>query len=159
MAKAGLRATVEWQGLNELVRSLKDPKLIAGPLADTIERASEIAVREAQQLAPRDTGALARSITAQVQPRRARVYSPLFYGRWAEKGRRPGMNAPPPQRLAGWARRHGFPRAALFLLAQAIGRRGSKGRFFMAQATTATAGALPNLLQRMAREIERRWGR
>lgn len=86
----------------------------------------------------------------------ARIGTNLVYAPVMEFGRRPGR-MPPPQALAGWARRHGFPDTALFVLARAIARKGIRGRFYMRRAAQATKNALPGIMRDVAREIEARF--
>jgi hypothetical protein len=47
------------------------------------------------------------------------------YARYVEEGRRPGR-MPPPAALEGWARRKTGSISAAFLIARAIGRRGTR---------------------------------
>lgn len=154
---------VEIKGLAALRRKLKDDRLLLGPLRDTIRRLTLLAQREAQIGAPRDTGNLQRSIAGDVRPLMgwvhivgtAKPYAPVM-----EFGRRAGARMPPPEALAGWARRHGFgtSRGGLFILARAIARRGIKGRFFMRRAFRATQRAVPSELAKMRAQVERFWG-
>jgi hypothetical protein len=51
-----------------------------------------------------------------------------------ERGRAAGKPAPPRAALRGWARRHGIPDSALFVLARAIGRRGIPPRPYLVPA-------------------------
>jgi Bacteriophage HK97-gp10, putative tail-component len=115
----------------------------------------------AKQEAPRDTGALARSIVPDVQSFQARVFSPLQYAAVMEAGRRPGARMPPPGALVGWMTRHGFvppgvrrtPIELAFPFAQMIGRRGIQGRFFFRKAAETVERELPGLIQRAIREL------
>ena len=121
------------------------------------------AERAAREGAPRDTSALVRDIAAEVRPLEARVRMPrnLTYFSVMELGRRPGGRMPPPDALAGWARRHGLPthRGFLFVLARSIARRGIKGRFFMRAARAQTAREMPAQAEAAARELEAEFGR
>ena len=126
-------------------------------LAWLLTQAALLAEREARQGAPKDTSALARSITHEVKPLSARVYSPLQYAIVMEEGRRPGAAMPPPQALLGWMRRHGIPASMAFVLARAIGRRGIKGRFFLKKAMDSVERSLPNLMSEMMRRIGTSW--
>jgi glycyl-tRNA synthetase beta subunit len=129
---------------------------VQGDLQRVITRVLQYATLRAEAVAkegaPRDTGALARSITSEVQSLAARVYSPLQYAAVMEAGRRPGARMPPPAALAGWARRHGY-QGSLFTLARAIGRRGIEGTFFMRAAQQTVERELPGLIQRAIREV------
>lgn len=151
--------TIEIKGLDRILRTVRDePRLIVAPLRSAMEDLSLLAQREAIANAPRDTAGLQRSIMREVKPMMARVYTNLQYAPVMEYGRRPGGRMPPPEALAGWARRHGFPQEALFVLARAIARRGIKGRFFFRKAHDAVERALPARIQQLANEIERQWG-
>ena len=153
--------TVTIQGLDKL-KKVTRPELVLGPTSRAIRDLSLLAERTSKAAAPADTGALRRSITAQIKPLSARIGDTrdLTYFEVQERGRRPGQRMPPPAALAGWARRHGFGTTpgALFVLARGIARRGFKGRFFMAKGRQAVEKALPNKLRRASKEIEKSWG-
>ncbi len=145
------------QGVDVLVRRAQSASLVVKPLEGLLNEASLIAQRVAREGAPRDTATLQRSIVRQVTPLMARVYTPLAYAAVMEEGRRPGAKMPPPDALRGWARRHGIPESALFVLARAIGKRGIKGRFFFRAAKEATEAEFPRLIQKMAAAIKVAW--
>lgn len=147
--------TVEVKGIESLVQKLTVLERMQ-PLQKLLNDAALIAQREARANAPQDTRTLARSIALDVQPFQARVFTPLFYATVMEYGRRPGARMPPPDALAGWARRHGFT-GSLFVLARAIGKRGIKGRFFMQKGAEAVQQALPRLIGEMEKRIAALW--
>ena len=152
--------TVTIQGLDKL-KKVTRPELVLGPTSRAIRDLSLLAERTSKAAAPVDTGALRRSITAQIKPLSARIGDTrdLTYFEVQERGRRPGQRPPPPAALAGWARRHPYDGvSSLFVLARSIGRRGFKGRFFMAKGRQAVEKALPNKLRRASKEIEKSWG-
>ena len=62
----------------------------------------------------------------------ARVVAHAHYSLFVETGRRPGK-MPPPDALAGWARRHGLG-GLEFVIARAIGKRGIRPRPFFGPA-------------------------
>lgn len=128
------------------------------PVAPLLNELSLVAQTAARNAAPKDTGTLKRSIVRDLQPLMARVYSPLGYAPVMEYGRAPGSAMPPPDALAGWAKRHGIPASALFVLARAIARRGIKGRFFMKAGTEAVTSAMPAAVAKAAAAIEAIWG-
>ena len=142
--------SVEIQGLGKL-RKITDPRLILGPTALVIRDMANLAELRAKANAPRDTGALQRSIAAQIQPLQARVGSTrnLIYFEVAEVGQAP----------AGKSKAHGFGTSAgaLFVLARGIARRGFKGRFFMAKAKKAVERKLPTRLKHASNQIENSW--
>ena len=153
--------SVTIQGLDKL-KKVTRPELVIGPMSRAIRDLSLLAERTSKAAAPVDTGALRRSITAQIKPLSARIGDTrdLTFFEVQERGRRPGQRMPPPSALAGWARRHGFEttRGALFVLARGIARRGFRGRFFMAKGRQSVQKALPAKLKKASDQIERSWG-
>jgi hypothetical protein len=157
--------TVTIQGLDKL-KKVTRPELVLGPTSRAIRDLSLLAERTSKAAAPADTGALRRSITAQIKPLSARIGDTrdLTYFEVQERGQAPlgatKQHFPPPSALAGWARRHGFGTTpgALFVLARGIARRGFKGRFFMAKGRQSVQKALPGKLRRASKEIEKSWG-
>ena len=75
------------------------------------------------------------------------------YGFYVEYGRRPMRKAPPRAALRGWARRHGIPERALFVLARAIGRRGLPGRPFMVPALVRNVDRIRRLFGASAERV------
>lgn len=144
------------RGMEALRRKL-GPALYERAMHDLLRDAALLGERVAREGAPRDTSALARSITHEVEPALARVYSTLGYAAVMELGRRPGARMPPLRALLPWMRRHGIPASAAFVLARAIAARGIRGRFFMRAARQAVERALPGLIARATRDVERRW--
>jgi hypothetical protein len=134
------------------------PALYERAVGDLVSDLTVLAEREARLAAPRDTGALARSIAGRATGLTGRVATSLVYAPVMEYGRTPGARMPPPAALAGWARRHGFSgRGATFVLARAIGRRGIRGRFYMQRAREKAQAAVPGLLARALRAIAAAW--
>lgn len=148
--------TVTVIGMEKLLAKLK-PTLYQDAVKTLLTQAALIAEREARLGTPKDTGALARSISHDVQPLMARVYSGLSYAVPVEFGRGAGKRMPPPQALVGWIRRHNL-NVSPFVLARAIARRGIRGRFFFRKAAEATKKALPGLLGKAAVSIQAKWG-
>ncbi len=148
--------SVDVVGLERLGRAL-NPKIINGPMRELLQKAAREGTRTAKGEAPKDTHALERSITPQVKPLSARVYTrrAATYFPVMEFGRRPGAKMPPPQKLRGWARRHGFGTTpgALFVLARSIARRGIKGRFFMRAGAQKVRRNMPGYLRTMGKQI------
>jgi HK97 gp10 family phage protein len=87
-------------------------------------------VKNARKRVPVDTGRLRSSIQAQIRKRglEVLVFSDLKYSVFVEYGTKPHF--PPPNALAGWARRHGMP-GMEFVIARNIARRGTKPQPFM----------------------------
>ena len=168
---------VQVKGVPQVIKKTS-AELVLKPLERLLFDAALIAQREAIQAAPRDTGRLGRSIHIQARPLSARVYTNLAYAETMELGRGKDLKMPPPAALEGWVRRHGFGvgvrqsiktrkflrsggaqsvQSAAYVLARAIGRRGIKGRFFMAKGKAAVLAALPLLTRKMEREVEEEW--
>jgi hypothetical protein len=152
------------------IRGLKQVRSRIRRLTPDIQRAVSDAIlqtafniqREAKMRAPVDTGRLRSSII--VYPIRgflgapdldlfrggrvvgARVVAHAHYSLFVETGRHPGK-MPPPDALAGWARRHGL--AGLeFVIARAIGRRGIRPRPFFGPAVYWEAAGLTPRIER-----------
>ncbi len=155
--------TTELTGFDKLSGALRG---VQGPaLKVFLTSVRKVIFRAAVSAAPRDSGTLARSFASEVKPTSARVWSKAAHANTLESGRSRGAPQGPARRisqwggdLADWAERHGF-RGSLFLLAQSIATRGSRGRFFMAKAKKTAEGALPRLLGAMGKGIEDRFNR
>ena len=152
---AGIALLIEIMGLDRL-RAKLNQDIVREPLAALLRKAAATGRRVAREGAPRDTGALVRSITAEAGPRMARVSSTLPYARAIEEGVRPGSAAPPPEALRSWLRRRGST-ASPFVVARSIARRGRKGRFFMRAAARQIGREMPGWLDEMGRAIGRIW--
>lgn len=143
------------KGADAVLRKLT-PNLYQPALEAFLTRLTLTTEAVARAGAPTDTAALARSITSQVTPPTGRVFSTLSYAPVVEFGRAAGSRPPPPDALRGWAARHGFT-GDLWRLARAIGRRGTKGRFFFRAAARAAQRAVPALLLAVVEDIESAW--
>jgi len=146
-------------GQKEIERKLT-PDIYLPSVSDVLRDSSTYAAREAQRGAGMELGAIAQSIGAvTVSPMETSVRSQHPGALAAEFGRRAGAPPPPVSALREWAARHGMA-GFEFALAQAISRRGIKGRFFLQQAREGLERSeLPRLLNRAVAEIERRWER
>jgi hypothetical protein len=149
---------IELKGLDDLRRKLA-PRTYEKAVANLMEDIAIVGERTAKQRAPRDTGALKRSIHSAVKPTSARIFSNLNYAVPVEYGRGRGKRMPPPNALHGWLRRHGIPVSAAYVVARAIGRRGIKGRFFMKAAVDAINMKLPFMLKRASGGVAKKWSR
>lgn len=103
----------------------------------------------ARSLAPKDTGRLGGSITHQISGLTSRIGPSVSYGLYVEKGRRPGK-PPPVSAIEPWARRRG---ANPFLVARAIGRRGTKPRPFLVPALTQSTPRIVALFQKVGLKV------
>lgn len=76
---------IEFEGLEEVleeIESLAD----TGELEATLGKACALVERSAKELAPKDTGALKRSITSKVEGTEGIIYTPLEYAPYIEYG-------------------------------------------------------------------------
>ena len=76
---------IKFEGLEEVleeIESLAD----TGELEATLGKACALVERSAKELAPKDTGALRRSITSKVEGTEGIVYTPLEYAPYIEYG-------------------------------------------------------------------------
>lgn len=76
---------IEFEGLEEVleeIESLAD----TGELEATLGKACALVERSAKELAPKDTGALRRSITSKVEGTEGIIYTPLEYAPYIEYG-------------------------------------------------------------------------
>lgn len=119
-------------------------RAMAESVADVEGLAKVIVVAEAF-----DTGALAGSLTPDVQPIvggvRGLVGTGLDYAEEVHDGREPGGPMPPEGELLPWMRRKGIPAEAEFFIRRKIARHGTKGVFFLRR---ALAEAEPRFRQR-----------
>ena len=100
---------------------------------------------DAKRLAPVDRGQLRRSLTHEVTASGRDIVgkagTKLEYARFVEEGRGPGKQ-PPVATIAGWASRHGIPEASAYLIARAIGRRGTRPRPYLKPAFDKNRAAI-----------------
>ena len=76
---------IEFEGLEEVleeIESLAD----TGELEATLGKACALVERSAKELAPKDTGALRRSIASKVEGTEGIIYTPLEYAPYIEYG-------------------------------------------------------------------------
>ena len=150
--------TIQIVGLDELVRKVNDPALLGEPLRDFFYKSTSVIQRDAQVLAPVDTGRLRASITSSVDaspiPEFGMVSTNLapHYAPDVEYGTRPHF--PPISALMGWASRHGMNP---YLVARKIARYGTKGVFFFRRAAENNISNILTYLKEAATDIENRW--
>jgi hypothetical protein len=159
---------VELQGLEPLLRKMKNPRLLRAPIKTVLNKSVLIGEREAKLNAPKDTGRLARSLAVEVDDLTARVFfqNEQLYFQVQEVGRRPGAPPPPPSALLPWMRRKGIDPSLAFVIARAIGRRGFKrgnkygpngGRFFMKRGAEAIQREMPAMMRDLMAGVKREW--
>ena len=151
-----MAVSVNTKGLKAIVADLHTIEELK-TLRPLLEDAGAIAKDTASANTRSDTGKLAGSFVLDIEPFSARMFTPTPYAKFAEKGRKPESKMPPKVALEQWARRHGIENT--FMLARSIAKRGVKGRFFRRKARTAVRKEMPRLLDRMAHDIEKLWGR
>ena len=140
---------------------LREPeKVLEQPMKRFLTRAILFAERKAREGAPYDTGALARSLVSEVHPMSARVFSTRNYAMTMEVGMKPWGEMPnvrpDPDSLVGWIRRHGLSMSP-FALANAIAKRGIRGRFFMRKTKLETEAQMPAFLAELGGDIGKEW--
>lgn len=117
------------------------PPTLVAQLHTALTAGSLLFEGEARALAPRDTGRLAGSITHTISGLSSRIGPSVNYGLYAEQGRGAGR-MPPVGAVSGWASRHGINP---YVLARSIGRRGTKGRPYIAPAFARKSGQVVTL--------------
>lgn len=141
-----MQIDVRIEGLEKLQAGVAaGPATLASEVRTALTAGSLLVEGTARSLAPKDTGRLGGSITHQISGMTSRIGPSVAYGLFVEKGRRPGK-PPPVAAIAPWARRHGVNP---FLVARAIGRRGTKPRPFLVPALTQNTGRIVALFQKV----------
>lgn len=153
--------SVKIEGLEKLQAGVAaGPAMLASETRLAMTAGSLLIEGTGRTLAPKDMGRLGGSITHVISGGGAnltsRIGPSVAYGIVIEKGRRPGMKAPPVKALAPWARRHGIPDGALFQIARSIGRKGIKARPFMVPALESNRGKVISLFARLGINVVNR---
>jgi hypothetical protein len=151
---AGIRVRIH--GLDELERKL-GPGVVDPPIRRFLTRSALTMEAEMKRRVRVDTGHGRRSITHQVDRRRARVGTNVAYLEVMARGRKPGRRMPPPGVLLGWMRRHGIPADREFVVRRAIGRKGIRGDDFDKKALVASVPRIEAELSVLARNLEAAW--
>jgi len=146
--------TVQIIGLEPLQAGLAaGPSTLAAEVRTAMTAGSLLIEGSARRLAPRHTGRLAGSITHAISGGGANLTSKIgpsvAYGIYVEMGR--GAGKPPPvSAVASWARAHGIDP---YVLARAIGRRGTKKRPYMRPAFDQNVSGVIALFQRVGTAV------
>lgn len=149
--------TITIEGLDKLAAGVAAaPATLAAEVRTAMQAGSLLIEGTARTLAPKDTGRLAGSITHQITGGGAnltsRIGPSVAYGLFVEKGR--GAGTPPPvSAIRGWATRHGINP---YVLARAIGRRGTKARPYMLPAFNQNVGRVISLFGKVTSVTVRR---
>lgn len=160
MAGGALEITVP--NLGAFLKKFEYEPLVAVPYRKGIEKLLLVTEGRARTYAKPhagDRGELARSIKHELGAGTSlagRVYTDKVYAVPAEYGRLPGAQ-PPTAPIADWLRRHGGDPARGYIVARAIGRRGTRGIFYMRRAADEGRQAAPPIMRQMADEIEKAW--
>lgn len=142
------------EGLEKLQAGLSaGPTTLASEVRTAMQAGSLLIEGTARGLAPKDTGRLAGSITHKISGGGANLQSRIgpsvAYGPFAEKGRRAGT-PPPVGAVRGWATRHGMNP---YVLARAIGRKGTKGKPYMEPAFRQNVNGVIRLFDKVAATV------
>jgi hypothetical protein len=150
--------TLRLEGAAPLARALRrSPELVAAESLRAMTASLLWVEGDARRNVRHDTRRLMNSITHRVRGQGTRLVGEvgpsLRYGLYVERGRPAGKKAPPKAALRGWARRHGIPESALFVLARAIGREGIKARPFLVPAFTRNADRIVRLFAQAGQRV------
>ncbi len=146
----GLTVSFNQAKLDKLQKKL-GPEIIVPPLKTMMSAASRFAYDESRNRAP----SFLAAIIDQKPPTayEARIVAAHPAARAVESGRKPliaGGRFPPPDVFLQMA--HGVQSVA-FILAATVAQRGTKGRFYMKKAISATNREMPALAQKCADAI------
>jgi hypothetical protein len=141
------------------LKEVLKPELYRPVVTEMMTDLGKVGRKAAKAKAPKDTGALRKSINFKASHTGLRLFSPLHYARYVELGRRAGARPPPPNVLHSWLRRHGIPVRAAYVVARAIGRRGLEGRFFMAAGMAAMKKLLPYDIKKAEKRVAQRFAK
>jgi hypothetical protein len=151
------------EGAPELERALaRSPELLAAEQARAMTASLLLVEADARRTVAHDTRALMNSITHRQRMAGntlvGEVGPSLRYGVVVERGRRPMRKQPPRLALRGWARRHGIPDSALFLIARKIGRLGTRAQPFLVPALERNAERIERLFAAAGARVVARIG-
>ena len=76
---------IKFEGLEEVLNSIDSLADLEG-LQNALEKACAVVEASAKQKAPKDTGALARSITSKIEDTEGIIFTPLEYAPYVEYG-------------------------------------------------------------------------
>lgn len=154
----GMKLTIKRiDGLDELLKKL-NVRLIARPTRDFMTRSGIEARKQIRKLAPRNTGAGAKSIDYKVDgstvPKWVNVETDLDYMAIQNNGTRPFY--PPIRPIAAWASSKGMTLGQAYGVQHAIAKRGIRKKEFFQKGFAASRPAIQKLSGQLARDIERR---
>lgn len=129
---------VQIQGMRQLRDKMSGRFMIAvdAEAQQILVEAADVAQKAASNAAPRDLGTMARDIHVEARELSVSVISDSPGSYVQEFGRSAGARPPSTDHIAGWVSRHFAStnmKRTTFIIAQSIGRKGFKGKFFMAK--------------------------
>jgi len=150
--------TLRVVGAEPLARALaRSPELVAAESLRAMTTSLLLVEGDARRNVRHDTRRLMNSITHRIRGRGTRLVGEVGpsvrYGLYVERGRPAGKKPPPRAALRGWARRHGIPESALFVVARAIGRKGIPPRPFLVPAFTKHADRIVRLFAQAGQRV------
>jgi len=149
------QTTMTIKGLDKLLANVKDPRVLGGPVTKGMRQSALAVQREAQLLAPVDSGRLRADIHTDIDsgqpfPLWARIGPKVFYAVFVEFGT--GIFGPLKRRIV--------PRTKRALAWTSGGQRfvrrsvkGSPAQPFMGPALDAARGQINRIWERVGREI------
>lgn len=157
-----MQLLVEVKGATELANDFTDAaRRFPKEQQEAMDTALLLIERDARLNVRQDTRALMGSISSRSKTQGGghtligTVGPSRNYGYWVEFGRRPGK-WPPIAAVEGWARRHGI---SPFLVARAIGRKGTKARPFLIPAFEKNENRIVDLFAKVGTAVVARLGR
>lgn len=160
--------SVEIEGFEELVaRFAQSPQILDEELRRAMRVALDHTEEQVAGRTPVNVGKLRGSIATEIQGRavniRGIVATPLIYGLPVERGRRPGK-MPPVDAIEYWVIRKGIAspgpesRSVAFLIARAIGARGTKGAFMFQEGLKAATPGIKKAFEAVPERMIKRLG-
>jgi hypothetical protein len=156
---------LEIDGWDELLKRIDQLEQGSGPfgqmLTNTMQAALDLLEQEIVTRMPVNTGLLRGSVATAIHGRspyiEGTVGTSLSYGLPVEYGRRPGK-MPPVDAIEAWVTRKGFApegqeHKVAFLIARAIGRRGTQGAFMFRDGLVAAEPRILQLFDDLAGQI------
>lgn len=171
-----MAAGIKIKGFDELIKTVKDPKLLGLPLNKFLTKSALAIQNRARQKSPVDRGQLRQAISHEVErspipswakvgviaapfgtPLGVKAFSMEYgTGKFGEHVNTRGLKATPSDALNLWAKRHGFKSGAQ--VAFIINKRGGiEPRRFLREAYAASAGDIKNFGKDAMADIKKRW--
>lgn len=134
--------------------NLNSKEMVDRPLSELLQKAASIGRKQAVDAIDGGTGIATRSISKEVKPMQARVFTAMsdYRAMSIEEGRKPG-DVPSRPALEKWAKAVGYP-GTVRELYRVIEFSGVKGKKFMAGAGEKIEKELPQLTAGMEKNVE-----